>query len=89
MTADLGAALEAALERLPKKGAIEFPYKAWLVERNLHEWAKSHGYLTGAIFHRRRRRRGKTQARLLLVGPCPYGTHEHRWYTASIPPEFL
>ncbi|MDB4278594.1 hypothetical protein N9917_03195 [Deltaproteobacteria bacterium] len=80
--------LNTALDKLPRKGKTEFPYKGWLVEEDLHEWAQDQGYLTGCIFKRPKSRgkgrKAKWQYRLLLVDNCPWNSNDLRFYTASL-----
>lgn len=43
----------------------------WLVYCNLHQQAVAHGYLTGAVFHKRNAH-GHDKYKLMLVGRCPF-----------------
>jgi hypothetical protein len=85
---------EAILNRLPKKGGQRYPLtkrthtktgrsKAhWTVTADLHDLAREHGYLTGALFQRPER--GRLRFKLLFAGPCPWTPGEIRYYTAPL-----
>lgn len=88
--------LAEALAKLPKKGDMSFPLTRrntksgrakpqWKVFANLHEFAQKHGYLTGVLFEQRKS--SGSRFKLLLAGPCPYGTGAIRFYTAPVSAE--